>query len=46
MASELEEFAEAFGEGKLNLLILIGSAGIAKSQTLRRVAGAYDVGIA
>ena len=37
--AELAEFAEAFGRGKLNLLILVGTAGIAKSQTLRRVVG-------
>lgn len=36
---ELEQFAEAFGAGKLNLLILVGAAGIAKSQTLRGVVG-------
>lgn len=36
---ELGQFAEAFGAGNLNLLILIGRAGTSKSQTLRRVVG-------
>lgn len=37
--AELRQFAEAYGSGKLNLVILVGTAGIAKSQTLRRVVG-------
>ncbi len=37
--AELRQFAEAFGTGKFNLLILVGTAGIAKSQTLRQVVG-------
>ena len=36
---ELEQFAGAFGEAKLNLLILVGAAGLSKSQTIRRVVG-------
>jgi len=36
---ELEQFAAAFAEGKLNLLILVGNAGLAKSQTIRRTVG-------
>ena len=34
--AKLEEFAAKFAEGYFNLLILIGDAGIAKSQTIRR----------
>ena len=34
---ELEKFAVAFADGKLNLLILCGSAGLSKSQTIKRV---------
>ena len=37
--AELTKFADAFAEGKLNLLILIGSAGLAKSQTIRNTVG-------
>lgn len=33
---ELEKFAAAFADGKLNLLILVGAAGLAKSQTIKR----------
>lgn len=36
---ELRQFAEAFAAGNLNLLILVGRAGTAKSQTMRRVVG-------
>ena len=36
---ELEQFVEAFARGNLNLLIVIGRAGIAKSQTIRQAAG-------
>lgn len=38
--AKLEEYAEKFAEGFFNLLILIGDAGIAKSQTVRRAVGA------
>ena len=36
---ELHRFVDAFAEGHLNLLILIGSAGIAKSQSVRQAIG-------
>ena len=36
---ELAKFAEAFADGKLNLLILVGAAGLAKSQTIKQVVG-------
>ena len=36
---ELHRFVRAFADGHLNLLMLIGSAGIAKSQTVRRAVG-------
>ena len=36
---ELYRFTNAFAEGHLNLLILIGSAGIAKSQSVRQAIG-------
>ncbi len=36
---ELQQFVEAFAANKLNLLILVGAAGIAKSQMLRAVVG-------
>jgi hypothetical protein len=36
---ELHRFVRAFADGHLNLLILIGSAGIAKSQSVRRAVG-------
>jgi hypothetical protein len=35
---ELETFAEAFAEGKINLLILIGAPGLQKSRLLRKAA--------
>lgn len=35
--AELRQYAEAFGTGGLNLLILIGSPGIAKSKTIQQV---------
>lgn len=37
--AKLEEYATKFAEGFFNLLILIGDAGIAKSQTFRRTIG-------
>ena len=37
--SELESFVGAFAAGHLNLLIIVGSAGLAKSRTVRRVLG-------
>jgi hypothetical protein len=37
--AKLEEFAERFAEGYFNLLILIGAADIAKSQTVKRAVG-------
>ena len=36
---ELHRFVQAFADGHLNLLILVGSAGIAKSQSVRRAVG-------
>jgi len=36
---ELHRFVTAFAEGHLNLLILIGTAGLAKSQSVRRAVG-------
>ena len=36
---ELHRFVTAFAEGHLNLLILIGKAGLAKSQSVRRAVG-------
>jgi hypothetical protein len=39
---ELHRFVNAFAAGHLNLLMLIGSAGIAKSQSVRAAIG--DVG--
>ncbi|MAT70310.1 MAG: hypothetical protein CMJ58_12395 [Planctomycetaceae bacterium] len=36
---KLETFAARFAEGHFNLLILIGGAGLAKSQTVRRAVG-------
>ena len=36
---ELNRFVNAFAAGHLNLLILVGSAGIAKSQSVRRAIG-------
>lgn len=36
---ELHRFVNAFADGHLNLLILIGSAGLAKSQAVRRAVG-------
>lgn len=35
----LDRLIAAFGEGKLNLIILVGPAGVAKSQTARRSLG-------
>jgi hypothetical protein len=37
--AKLEEYAEKFAEGFFNLLLLIGDAGIAKSQTVKRALG-------
>jgi len=37
--SQLVQFVEAFAEGHLNLLILLGQPGLAKSQTVRRPLG-------
>ncbi len=37
---ELHRFVRAFADGHLNLLILVGAAGIAKSQTVRKAVGA------
>jgi hypothetical protein len=37
--AKLEEYAAKFAEGFFNLLILIGDAGIAKSQTVKRAVG-------
>lgn len=37
---ELEQYARAFGDGHLNLLILIGDPGLGKSQCVRRAVGA------
>jgi hypothetical protein len=37
--AELEQFVSAFSAGHLNLLILIGRAGISKSQTIRQAVG-------
>lgn len=37
--AKLEEFAAKFAEGYFNLLILIGDAGIAKSQTVEESSG-------
>jgi len=34
---QLERFVRAFAEGHLNLLIVLGQPGLAKSQTVRRV---------
>ncbi len=34
--AELEQYVRAFAAGNLNLLILIGRAGLAKSQSVRR----------
>lgn len=36
---ELHRFVTAFSDGHLNLLLLIGSAGLAKSQSVRRAVG-------
>lgn len=36
---ELRSFIKAFAEGKLNLVILVGPAGVAKSQTAREAVG-------
>lgn len=36
---ELDQFVTAFAEGHINLLILLGGAGLAKSQTIRRAIG-------
>ena len=36
---ELEALVDAFASGKLNLVILVGSAGTSKSQTVRRAVG-------
>ena len=36
---ELSRFASAFAAGHLNLFILVGRAGVAKSQTIRRLVG-------
>src|SRR6516162_32079 len=38
--ARLEEYLAAFAEGHLNLLILVGEAGIAKTRTVRTVLGA------
>ncbi len=37
--SELDSFVTAFASGHLNLLIIVGAAGLAKSRTVRRVLG-------
>ncbi len=37
--AEFEQFVEAFAAGHLNLLLVIGRAGVAKSQTIRRAVG-------
>lgn len=37
--AKLEEYATKFAEGFFNLLILVGDAGIAKSQTFKRAVG-------
>ena len=37
--AQLDPFVTAFADGKLNLLIVIGRPGLAKSQSFRRVAG-------
>ena len=37
--AELHKFVQAFADGHLNLLILIGSAGLAKSQSVRKAVG-------
>ena len=37
--ARLQEYLRAFAEGHLNLLILVGAAGIAKSRTVRAVLG-------
>lgn len=36
---ELQRYARAFAEGHLNLLVLLGDPGLAKSREMRRVAG-------
>ncbi len=36
---KLDQFVEAFAAGHLNLLILVGGAGLAKSQSLRQAVG-------
>jgi hypothetical protein len=38
--AELEQFAGAFGQGLLNLLILVGAAGLQKSRVVREAVGA------
>src|SRR5207244_7932126 len=37
--ARLQEYLRAFAEGHLNLLILVGEAGIAKTRTVRAVLG-------
>lgn len=37
--SQLDQFVQAFAAGHLNLLILVGGAGLAKSQSLRQAVG-------
>jgi hypothetical protein len=37
--AKLEEYLQAFAGGHLNLLILVGEAGIAKSRTVRAALG-------
>lgn len=37
--AELESYVTAFAAGHINLLILVGAAGLAKSRTVRRVLG-------
>ncbi len=36
---ELDQFAEAFAEGLLNLLVILGRPGVQKSRTVRRAVG-------
>jgi hypothetical protein len=38
---ELEDFIAAFARGHLNLLILVGAAGLAKTRTVRRLLGPH-----
>ena len=42
----VDQFAQAFAQGHLNLLLLFGGAGVGKSQSLRRAVGAAGCFIA